>query len=138
MGVLNDMEWSEDGAQFAFVSTSRDHKQEKIRIADAGTGAVREIFEETSATQFESGQSAISWRFLPKTKEIIWYSERDNWGHLYLYDANTGKIKNQITKGDWVVTQLVKVDEKSRVIYFMANGKEAGKPLLYTLLQNWF
>ncbi len=128
MGVLNDIEWSEDGAQLAFVSTSRDHKQEKIRIADAVTGAVREIFEETSTTQFESGQSAISWRFLPKTKEILWYSERDNWGHLYLYDANTGKVKNQITKGDWVVTQLIRVDEKSRVIYFMANGKEPGNP----------
>jgi len=127
-GVLSDIVWSDDATQLAFVSTSRDHKQEKIRIADAGTGKVREIFEEIVATQFESGQSGISWRFLPKTNEIIWYSERDNWGHLYLYDSNTGKLKNQITKGDWVVTQLIKIDEKSRVIYFMANAKEAGNP----------
>jgi Tol biopolymer transport system component/dienelactone hydrolase len=128
MGSLNDLQWNEDGSQLLFVSTSRDHKQTKVRIADASTGAVREIFEEISATQFESGQSSISWRFLPKSKEIIWYSERDNWGHLYLYDLTTGKLKSQITRGDWVVTQLIKVDEKNRVIYFMANGKESGNP----------
>ena len=126
-GVLNDASWSEDGTQLAFVSTSRDHKQEKVRIADAVTGAVKDIFEEVSTTQFESGQSGISWRFLPKSKEIIWYSERDNWGHLYLYD-DAGKLKNQITKGEWVVTQLIKVDEKNRLVYFMANGKETGNP----------
>lgn len=127
-GVFNDAEWSEDGTQLAFVSTSRDHKHEKIRIADAASGIVTEIFEETSKTQFESGQRGISWRFLPKTKEIIWYSEKDNWGHLYLHDATTGKLKNQITKGDWLVMQLVKVDEKNRLIYFMGNGREPGNP----------
>ena len=73
-------------------------------------------------------QGAINWRYLPDSKEIIWYSERDNWGHLYLYDATTGKVKNQITKGDWVVTQLVKVDEKKRVLYFFADGREPGNP----------
>ena len=110
-------------SQLAFVSTSRDHKQEKFRIADANTGAVQEVFEETVPTQYESGQGTINWKYLPATKEIIWYSERDNWGHLYLYDAVTGKLKNQITKGDFVVTQMLKVDEKKRVIYFLADGK---------------
>ncbi|MBS1501345.1 MAG: S9 family peptidase, partial [Bacteroidetes bacterium] len=115
-------------AQLAFVSTSRDHKQEKFRIADANTGAVREVFEETVPTQYESGWGAINWRYLPKTNEIIWFSERDNWGHLYLYDAKTGKLKNQITKGDWVVTRIVKVDEKKREIYFDADGTDKKNP----------
>ncbi|GLU54501.1 S9 family peptidase [Dyadobacter frigoris] len=127
-GVLNDASWSQDGSQLVFISTSRDHKEEKVRIADAATGSVKEIFEETSPTQFESGQRGISWRFLSASNEIIWYSEKDNWGHLYLYDATSGKLKNQITKGEWLVTQLIKVDEKSRAIYFMANGKESGNP----------
>ena len=125
---LDDVDWNEDGSQLAFVSTSRDHKEEKFRIADAVTGTVREVFEEKVATQFESGQGAINWRYLHQSNEIIWYSERDNWGHLYLYDATTGKVKNQITKGDWVVTKLVKVDEKKRVLYFMAVGAEPGNP----------
>lgn len=127
-GTFDDVDWNPDGSQLAFVSTSRDHKQEKFRIANAITGEVREVFEETVATQFESGQGAINWKYLPKTNEIIWYSERDDWGHLYLYDATTGKLKNQITKGNWVVTRIVRVDEKNRVIYFMANGQEVENP----------
>ncbi|WP_231426803.1 S9 family peptidase [Pedobacter sp. Leaf250] len=127
-GTLDDIDWKADGSEVAFVSTSRDHKNEKFRIANATTGAVREVFEETVKTQFESGQGAINWRYLPASKEIIWYSERDNWGHLYLYDATSGKVKNQITKGDWVVTRVLKVDEKTRTIYFIANGQDKLNP----------
>jgi dipeptidyl aminopeptidase/acylaminoacyl peptidase len=127
-GILNDVDWSPDAKELAFLSTSRDHKEEKFRIADAATGKVREVFKETVATQFESGQESISWRYLSESKEIIWYSEQNNWGHLYLYNSQTGKLKNQITKGDWVVNKLVKIDQKKREIYFIANGKEAGNP----------
>jgi dienelactone hydrolase/Tol biopolymer transport system component len=127
-GTFDDVDWSNDDSQLAFVSTSRDHKQEKFRIANTTTGDIREVFEEDVATQYESGQGAINWRYLSKTNEIIWYSEKDNWGHLYLYDATTGKLKNQITKGDWVVTRLIKVDEKNRVVYFIADGTETENP----------
>jgi dipeptidyl aminopeptidase/acylaminoacyl peptidase len=127
-GTFDDIDWKADGTEVAFLSTSRDHKNEKFRIANTTTGTVREVFEETVKTQYESGQGAINWRYLPASKEILWYSERDNWGHLYLYDATNGKLKNQITKGDFVVTRLVKVDEKTRTLYFMANGREKGNP----------
>ncbi|MFI5451640.1 DPP IV N-terminal domain-containing protein [Pedobacter sp. UC225_61] len=127
-GTFDDIDWKADGSEMAFLSTSRDHKNEKFRIANATTGAVREVFEETVKTQFESGRGAINWRYLPSSKEIIWYSERDNWGHLYLYDSTTGKLKNQITKGDWLVSKLLRVDEKNRVLYFMGNGRELGNP----------
>lgn len=127
-GTFDDVDWNADNTQLAFVSTSRDHKVEKFRIADAATGVVREVFTETVPTQFESGQGDINWRYLSKTNEIIWYSERDNWGHLYLYDALTGKVKNQITKGDWLVTRLLKVDEKNRTLYFMGVGRDAVNP----------
>lgn len=127
-GTFDDISWSDDGTQFAFVSTSRDHKIEKVRIADAGTGAVREVFQEEVPTQYESGWGTINWKYLPASKEIIWFSERDNWGHLYLYDVTTGKLKNQITKGNWVVTQMLYVDEKNRTIYFLADGQDAVNP----------
>ena len=127
-GTLDDVDWTEDASQLAFLSTSRDHKQEKFRIANAETGEVREVFEEVVATQYESGQGTINWRYLSKSNEIIWYSERDDWGHLYLYDAATGKLKNQITKGNWLVRELLKVDEKTRMLYFVGGGKEAGNP----------
>lgn len=127
-GTFDDVDWNANDNELAFVSTSRDHKVEKFRIADANTGAVREVLEETVPTQYESGQGAINWRYLPKSNEIIWYSERDDWGHLYLYDSRTGKLKNQITKGDFVVTELVKVDENKRQLYFLADGREAANP----------
>ena len=126
-GSFDDNAWSADAGKLAFVSSSRDHKEAKLRIADAATGDVKEIFGEKVATQYESGQGTINWRFLPASNEIIWYSEKDDWGHLYLYDATTGKLKNQITKGAFVVTRLLKLDEKKRVLFFEANGKEQGR-----------
>ena len=127
-GTFDDVDWNADASKLAFLSTSRDHKIEKLRIADANTGAVREVFEEVSPTQYESGWDAINWRYLDKTNEVIWFSERDNWGHLYLYNATTGKLKNQITKGDWLVTRLLKVDERNRMLYFIAVGREPENP----------
>ena len=126
-GNFDDNEWNADATKLAFVSTSRDHKEEKMRIADAVTGEVKEVFEEKVATQYESGQGTINWHWLAATNEIIWYSERDDWGHLYLYNATTGQLKNQVTKGDFVVTRLLKVDEQNRVLFFEANGREKGR-----------
>lgn len=126
-GSFDDNEWNSDATQLAFVSTSRDHKEAKMRIANALTGEVKDIFEEKVTTQYESGQGSINWHFLQASNEMIWYSERDDWGHLYLYNATTGQLKNQITKGNFVVTRLLKVDEKSKMLYFEANGKEKGR-----------
>lgn len=137
-GTFDDIDWKADGSEMAFLSTSRDHKNSKLRIADATTGAVREVFEETVKTQFESGRGAINWRYLPASKEILWYSERDNWGHMYLYDSQNGKLKNQITKGDWLVTRLLRVDEKNRFLYFMGCGREAGNPYFQYLYKIGF
>jgi dipeptidyl aminopeptidase/acylaminoacyl peptidase len=125
-GGFDDVAWSDDSKKLVFVSTSRDHKQENVRVADCQTGEVSEIFEEKVATQYESGQGTINWKYLSKTDEIIWYSERSDWGHLYLYDAATGKLKNQITSGDFAVLQVLYVDEKERLIYFIAGGRESG------------
>ncbi len=122
-GSFDDNEWSKDSSRLYFVSTSRDHKSAKLRMADAATGEVKDIFEEKVDTQYESGRGEINWRYLDHSNEIIWYSERDDYGHLYLYDAETGKLKNQITSGDFVVTKLSYVDEEENEIYFLANGK---------------
>jgi len=98
-----------------------------LRIADAATGAIRDVFDETAATQFESGTGRVNWHVLPASNEVIWFSERDNWGQLYLYDLASGKLKHQITRGDGNVTQLLRIDEKTRTLYFQGVGKEAGR-----------
>ncbi|MFZ1700741.1 MAG: DPP IV N-terminal domain-containing protein [Pyrinomonadaceae bacterium] len=131
-GSFDDNEWSDDGKTLAFVSSTRDHKSAKFRIADTATGNVRDVFEEVVSTQYESGQGAVNWRYFPETNEAIWYSERDDWGHLYLYDLTTGKVKNQITKGNFVVMRALKVDDKARTIFFEANGRESGRDPYFT------
>jgi dipeptidyl aminopeptidase/acylaminoacyl peptidase len=121
---LSDMTWSPDATKLAFVSTSRDHKSAVLRVADAATGDVRTVLEETVATHYES---RTGWRILWATNEVIWYSQRDDWGHLYLYDLATGRLKNQITTGEGPVSQIVRIDEKARTLFFMAMGREKGQ-----------
>jgi dipeptidyl aminopeptidase/acylaminoacyl peptidase len=85
----------------------------------------RELIKETTNTFINNRKK---YRFdVMEANEIIWASERDGWNHLYLYDAVTGKVKNQITKGNWVVRNVVKVDETNRTIIFEASGREAGQ-----------
>ena len=127
IGGLEDVQWSPDGSRIVFVSTSRDHKHEVLRLADPESGDVRDIFEEKVDTYFESGGSRANWRFLGASNEIIWFSERDNWGHLYLYDLETGRLKNQITSGEGPVVQLLQVDEMNRKIIFIGLGREKGR-----------
>ena len=126
--VLLDAQWNKEGTKFAFVSGSRDHKIAHLQIADSKTGKVTSIHKEEVATYYESGVDAENWHLLFDTNEFIWYSEKTNWGHLYLYDVNTGQLKNQITSGDWVVKQIKHIDKKNRQIYFTAGGKESGNP----------
>ena len=123
-----DTQWYPDGSHLAFVSSSRDHKSAWFRVADAQTGDVRTLFEERMPTQV--GDAALAenlWRVLPSSNELIWWSQRDNWIHLYLYDLTTGQLKHRITSGEGNVDGIVRVDEKARVIYFLASGKETGR-----------
>jgi len=137
-GEWADVEWSPDGTHLAFVSTSRDHQREQLRVADAMTGAVRDVLEETVSTQFESGQGRVNWQYLPASNEVIWCSERDGWSHLYLYDLATGQLKNQITSGEWAVTQVLRVDERNRWIYFIADGRDRENPYFSRLYRVGF
>ena len=122
-----DVQWSPDASTLAFVSTARDHRREQLRVADTATGLVREVLEEKVETFYESGNGRINWRYLPRSNEVIWFSERDNWGHLYLHDLRTGREKHQITTGEGNVTQLLHVDEASRTLFFVGVGRESGR-----------
>ena len=137
--IWDDVSWNSDDAHLAFVSTSRDHRKEWFRVADTATGAVREVFNESVPKFFESGNGKVNWRYLTATNEILWFSERDNWGNLYLYDLTTGKLKNQITgvavpgkptpTGN--VTQLLNIDEKTRTLTYLAVGKDPSRDPYY-------
>ena len=126
--AICDLQWYDDGSHVAFISSSRDHKQAWLRIADAATGEVRTVLHETSPTQLgDASHPEDLWRILPATNEFIWWSDRDDWTHLYLYDLSTGQLKNRITTGEGNVSEIVRIDERTRQIWFMANGREPGR-----------
>jgi dipeptidyl aminopeptidase/acylaminoacyl peptidase len=121
---MTDYVWSPDAKRLAIASVSRDHKRAWLSVADVATGEVRKVYEETVETQYES---RAQWQVLWATNEFIWYSERSNWGQLYLYDLGTGALKHAITSGEGPVMSVVKVDEKARTIWYTAQGREAGQ-----------
>ena len=125
-GGWDDVQWGADAKTLAFLSTSRDHRTENLRMADVSTGDVRDVMNEVVPTYFESGNGKVNWKYLSKRNEILWFSERNNWGNLFLYDATTGKLKHEVTKGDWNVTQVLRVDETTGTILFEGVGHEKG------------
>ena len=126
-----DVQWAADGKTLAFVSTSRDHKVETMRIADAATGAVRDVFTETAPTFFDSGYEHVNWRYLSKRNEILWFSQRENWGNLYLYDAGTGKLKHAVTQGNWNVDEVLQVDQETGEMILTGTGREPSEDPYY-------
>lgn len=123
-----DLRWFPDGSQVAFVSVSRDHKQAWVRVADARTGAVRTVHHETSPTQI--GDASLGerlWDVLPASNELLWWSQRDGWLHLYLHDLATGRQKRQLTRGAWNVSDIVRLDPRTRTVWFYGNGREPGR-----------
>lgn len=127
-GIFLDVQWSENGDSLSFVSSSRDHKVAQLRIADPESGAVRDIFSEAAETQYMSGYNSENWRVITERNEFLWFSEQDNWGHLYLHDLSTGELKRQLTSGSWRVLQVSKLDLENQQVYFTGSNRETGDP----------
>ncbi len=130
-GTFSDVDWSEDGERLAFVSSSRDHKVATLRVSDATTGAVRDVYTESVETFFESGYDNVNWSVLWDSNEFLWWSQRSNWGHLYLHDLESGEMKRAVTEGEWNVLQVRRVDAENRMVYFVGNHREAGDPYFH-------
>jgi dipeptidyl aminopeptidase/acylaminoacyl peptidase len=131
--------WWKDGRAFAFEYNQRGHQVYRVIEVDAQTGKARALISEESKTfiyynALGGGLSAgRRYRYnLNDGKEIIWASERDGWEHLYLYDGVTGQVKNQITKGDWLVRSVDLVDEAKRQIWFYVGGMNPGQDPYFT------
>jgi dipeptidyl aminopeptidase/acylaminoacyl peptidase len=123
---MSNLVWRKDGRAFTFEFNQRGHQLYRVVEVSAVTGKARSLINEESKTFF--CYSGKKYRFDVKDgKEIVWMSERDGWNHLYLFDGETGRVKHQITRGDWVVRGVEKVDEEKRQIWFRASGMHPGK-----------
>ena len=127
---LSRPEWWKDSRGFTFEYNQRGHQVYRVIEVDAKTGAARSIVSEESATFVDYRPLVMNQQDTGKEyrhdiadgKEMVWASERDGWEHLYLLDDKTGKIENQITKGNWVVRAVNYVDDQKRQIWFEASG----------------
>ena len=129
------IEWRKDSRAFTFEYNQRGHQLYRVIEVDGDAGRARTVIEETSKAFIDYrrasaglSDSGRAYRYdVADGKEVVWMSERDGWSHLYLYDGVTGQMKNQITKGNWAVHYVEKVDEEKREIWFTASGMDAGK-----------
>ena len=132
--------WWKDNRGFTFEYNQRGHQVLRLIEVSAATGKPRTLIEETSKTFIDyrrlNGNRTDTGKIyrydVDDGKEIVWASERDGWEHLYLYDGLTGQLKNQITKGDWVVRAVDRVDPEKRQIWFQASGMDKGKDPYFT------
>ncbi len=118
---LSNFAWRRDSRALTFEYNQRGHQVYRVIEVDGATGQTRALINEESSTFF--CYSSKKFRYdLDDGREIIWMSERDGWNHLYLYDGKTGQVKNQITKGEWVVRSVERVDEERRQVWFLGSG----------------
>jgi dipeptidyl aminopeptidase/acylaminoacyl peptidase len=127
---ITQLRWAADSSRFTFLYNQRGHQAMRIVAVDAATGDARAIVNEEVKT-FIDYTNKVFTRYITDSNEIIWMSERDGWNHLHLYDGATGAVKNQITKGEWVVRGVERVDEKARQIFFRASGIIPGQDPYY-------
>ena len=113
--------WSPDSSRFAFLYNQRGHGVVRVVAIDANTGTATALIDEPCQTFFDYTNKLVL-RYLDKTDEIVWMSERSGWNHLYLIDAKTGTVKNAITTGKWVVRGVDSIDVEKREIRFRACG----------------
>jgi len=125
--------WDTAGDAF-IISANRGGTRYRLTQIATKTGMVRDVVTEEGRFSLRLNPydyARPNVHVLKNGREAIWYSERDGWGHLYLYDVATGAVKRQLTKGPWVVADLVHIDEAHRQVYFTAPGREQGRNLYY-------
>ena len=123
--------YSGDGKRFTYEKTDRGHQRFRVMEIDIATGKARSLIDEKTDTFIwrahaqSLGMRLVTW--LENGEEILYLSERDGWRHLYLIDAEAGKTKQQITKGEYVVRGIDQIDQEKRQIWFRASGKNPGQ-----------
>lgn len=130
------VQWGPGSDRVYFTHVNRGPRTVRLLVADAQTGATRQVAADSSATyvvgSIDIPNGATNWRPL-RSGDVLWFSERDGWAHLYVIGAD-GAVRRQLTSGDWVVTALLGVDEAAGRVYFTARGREAGRHPEYTHL----
>lgn len=130
---LSPIQWRRDAASFSFQYVQRGFQRVRVIAVDAASGRPHVAVEEDAKT-FVYADRTFAHEVDGLGAEIVWISERDGWRHLYLIDGATGRVKRAITHGDWVVREVLRVDDRQRRIWFAASGMDAGRDPYYRQL----
>lgn len=131
------VQWGPQSKTFAFVSTSRNQKTERFRVANSTTGQVRTVFKYTAKDFYQGwylwgGQP--DWQYLPRRGVVVWPTEQNNWINLYLYSLKTGRMLHPITRGPGDVIQVAYVDRKTGILWYGGVGRTPGMNPYYRQL----
>jgi dipeptidyl-peptidase 4 len=132
--------WSNGNTKAWLVEVDRGNREERLVSIDLHDGHSKVSIVEKAPYPLKRNATSGGHGNIPNIavlssgREALWYSERDGWGHMYLFDTETGAVKRQITKGPWLVADLVRIDEKSRNIFFTGLAHESGRDPLYRFL----
>jgi dipeptidyl aminopeptidase/acylaminoacyl peptidase len=131
MLAIRETWWSDDESHLYSIAWGDNLEFAVVYDIDLATGEPRVVIEESIQPRTDTNSTSYNppnVRVLGNCDEVIWFSQRTGWGHLYLYDGQTGKQKNAITSGEWLVRDILHVDEINRRIFFSAGGREPGSP----------
>lgn len=132
--MRNRVWWSNDSLTAYFVDMSRYEKKATVVELNTQEGTTRELFYELSDTFIDlnlMNEEPCTFLPLPNTNELVWYSERSGWAHLYLYDLVSGDLKRPLTEGQWLVRELVGYDVDRRDVYVQVAGRVANRDPYY-------
>lgn len=126
--------WGKDSRTAYFVDMTRGEKRASVLACDTKNGATKILFEESADSYIDLNvlnEDVCAFLPLPDSEELIWWSERSGWAHLYLYDLKTGALKRKLTDGDWLVKEIIGVDLERRDVYFQALGRHTDRDPYY-------
>ncbi|NBR07903.1 MAG: hypothetical protein EBT92_19370, partial [Planctomycetes bacterium] len=118
---INNLRWKADSSRFTFLYNQRGHQVLRVVAIDSKSGSASTLIEEVSKT-FVDYNHKTYFHWLKNDSDFIWMSERDGWNHLYLIDGAKGGIKKQLTKGEWVVRNVERIDEDKKQILLKVLG----------------
>ena len=120
------VQWSADGKSLYFLEEGRGLRSVSVQRIDAESGRVETLYREQSRTylMLSGSRYPAIWSVLRDGRRMLWFSEQDGWGNLYVVDLRAGKIAHAVTTGEGVVTRLLRVDQASGWVYFLAVGRD--------------
>ncbi len=129
--IIGHLWWNDDGSKLYVLDAPLTRPFMKLMEVAAATGAARLLVEERADTTLfpNASRTGPPSMHVLRNGDVIWFSERSGWGHLYLYDGKSGKLKSAITRGEWLVRDIQRIDERSGYIYLSGSGRERGEDI---------